>query len=215
MYRNGAELEKPFLWCAVLKQLERLINRLLVLDQETLDELAVLYGKVIQLELINTTQPVISLIIGEQGIQVDTDYAGTGDVLIRGTPLNLLAYMRSSGQGRTTVTGDMEIKGDLGLAQDFQRLLHRFEVDWEEQAAQLVGDTLARKTSNIVQMGIDFLRKLKNKIELDLSEYALYETEVLPDREEVERFNNSVDVLRDDLERLKQRLHRISADLHR
>ena len=184
-------------------------------DQETLDELAVLYGKVIQLELINTTQPVISLIIGEQGIQVDTDYAGTGDVLIRGTPLNLLAYMRSFGQGRTTVTGDLEIKGDLGLAQDFQRLLHRFEVDWEEQAAQLVGDTLARKTSNIVQMGVDFLRQLKNKIELDLSEYALYETEVLPDREEVERFNNSVDVLRDDLERLKQRLHRISADLHR
>ena len=198
-----------------MKPLERLVNRLLLLDQETLDELSGLSGKVVQLELINTTQPVISLIIEEQGIQVDTEFAGSGDVLIRGTPLNLLAYMRSSGQGRAAVTGDMEIKGDLGLAQDFQRLLHRFEIDWEEQAAQLVGDTLARKTSNIVQMGIDFLRQLKNKFELDLSEYALYETETVPDRDEIERFNQSVDVLRDDLERLKQRLHRLSADLHR
>ena len=195
-----------------MNALERPLNRLLSLDPETLDELSGLSGKVVQVELLNTMQPVISLIIQDRGIQIDTDYAKEGDVLIRGTPLNLLAYMRSSGQGRTTVMGDMEIKGDLGLAQDFQRLLHRFEVDWEEQAAQLVGDTLARKTSNIVQISVDFLRQLKNKIELDLSEYALYETEVLPDREEVERFNNSVDVLRDDLERLKQRFYKLSAD---
>ena len=195
-----------------MKPLERLVNRLLSLDRETLDELSGLSGKVVQVELINTTQPVVSLKIEQHGIQVDTDYAGTGDVLIRGTPLDLLVYMRSSGQGRAAVTGNMEIKGDLGLAQDFQRLLHRLEIDWEEQAARLVGDTLARKASNIARAGVDFFRQLKNKIQMDLSEYALYETEVLPDRDEVERFNNSVDVLRDDLERLKQRYYRISAD---
>ena len=195
-----------------MKPLERLVNRLLSLDREALDELAGLSGKVVQVELINTTQPVVSLKIEQYGIQVDTDYAGTGDVLIRGTPLDLLVYMRSSGESRATVTGNMEIKGDLGLAQDFQHLLHRLEIDWEEQAARLVGDTLARKASNIARAGVDFLRQLKNKIQMDLSEYALYETEVLPDRDEVERFNNSVDVLRDDLERLKQRYYRISAD---
>ena len=195
-----------------MKPLERLVNRLLSLDRETLDELAGLSGKVVQVELINTTQPVVSLKIEQHGIQVDTDYAGTGDVLIRGTPLDLLVYMRSSGESRAAVTGSMEIKGDLGLAQDFQRLLHRLEIDWEEQAARLVGDTLARKASNIAGAGVDFLRQLKNKIEMDLSEYALYETEVLPDRDEVERFNNSVDVLSDDLERLKQRYYRISVD---
>ena len=124
-----------------MNALERLLNRLLSLDPEILDELSKLSGKVVQVELINTTQPVISLVIEEQGIQVDMDYTGIGDVLIRGTPLNLLAYMRSYGQGGAAVTGALEIKGDLDLAQDFQRLLHRFEVDWEEQAAQLVGDT--------------------------------------------------------------------------
>ncbi len=195
-----------------MKPLEPLINRLLLLDQETLDALAGLSGKVIRLELINTTQPVINLIIEEHGIRIDTDYAGTGDVLIRGTPLDLLVYVRSTGEGRPVITGDLEIRGDLGLAQDFQRLLHRFEVDWEERAARLVGDTLARKASNIVNMGAGFLQRLKNKIELDLSEYALYETEVLPERDEIESFNHSVDILRDDLERLKQRVYKLSAD---
>ena len=195
-----------------MKALESVINRLLSLDGETLDDLAGLSGKVVQLELINTGQPVISLIIREHAIEVDTDYAGTGDVLIRGTPLDLLVYMRSSSDDRSVVTGNMEIRGDLGLAQDFQRLLRRFEVDWEEQAAGLVGDTLARKTSNVVTMSTDFLRRLKEKIELDLSEYVLYETEVLPEKEEIDDFNNSVDTLRDDFERLKQRFQKLSTD---
>lgn len=192
--------------------LERLLNHLLSLDTETLDDLSGLSGKVVQLELLNTKQPVTSMIIGERDIQITTDYPGTGDVLIRGTPLDLLAYMRASADGRQAVTANMEIRGDLGLAQDFQRLLHRFEVDWEEQAAGLVGDTLARKVSRLVAAGTDLLRHLKNKIELDLGEYALYETEVLPEKEEIERFNHSVDVLRDDCERLKQRFHRLPAD---
>lgn len=195
-----------------MNPLERLINQLLSPDRETFDDLAGLSGKVVQLELINTAQPVISLIIREHAIEVDTEYAGTGDVLIRGTPLDLLVYMRPSSDDRSVVTGNMEIRGDLGLAQDFQHLLRRFEVDWEEQAARLVGDTLARKTSNIVTMSTDFLRRLKEKTELDLSEYVLYETEVLPEKEEIEDFNNSVDTLRDDFERLKQRFQKLSAN---
>ena len=195
-----------------MRALESMINRLLSLDRETLDDLGGLSGKVIRLELINTGQPVISLIVRERAIEVDTEYAGTGDVLIRGTPLDLLVYMRSSSGDRSAVTGNMEIRGDLGLAQDFQRLLRRFEVDWEEQAARLVGDTLARKAANVARMNADFLRHLKNKIELDLSEYALYEKEILPDRDEIEHFNHSVDKLRDDLERLKQRVYRLSED---
>ena len=194
-----------------MQTLQHFINQLLSQDPETLDELAGLSGKVIQVELLNTAQPAINLLIEERGIRIETEYAGDADVLIRGTPLNLLAYLRSSGEGRPAVAGDLEIRGDLGLAQDFQRLMRRLEIDPEEQAARLLGDTLAHKAANLARMGADFLRQFKDKIELDLSEYALYETELLPERDEIERFNNSVDELRDDLERLKQRVNKLSA----
>lgn len=192
-----------------MKSLERLLNRLLSEDPDTLNELAALAGKVIQVELLNTAQPAISLLIQERGIRIETDHAGDADVLIRSTPLNLLVYMRSSGEGRPAVAGNLEIRGDLGLAQDFQRLIRRFEVDPEEQAARLLGDTPARKAANMVRISAGFLQQLKTKIELDLGEYALYEKEILAERDEIERFNHSVDELRDDLERLKQRVHKL------
>lgn len=192
-----------------MKSLQHFINQMLSQDPETLDELAGLSGKVIQVELLNTAQPAISLFIQDYGVRIETDHAGEADVLIRGTPLNLLAYLRPSGAGRPAVAGDLEIRGDLGLAQDFQRLMRKFEIDPEEQAARVLGDTLAHKAANLARMGADFLRQLKDKIELDLSEYALYETELLPERDEIERFNNSVDELRDDLERLKQRVYKL------
>ena len=192
-----------------MKSLEHMLNNLLSQDPETLDELAGLSGKVIQVELLNTAQPAISLFIQDYGVRIETDHAAEADVLIRGTPLNLLAYLRPSGESQPAVAGDLEIRGDLGLAQDFQRLMRKFEIDPEEQAARVLGDTLAHKAANLARMGADFLRQLKDKIELDLSEYALYETELLPERDEIERFNNSVDELRDDLERLKQRVYKL------
>ena len=194
-----------------MQTLQHFINQLLSQDPETLDELAGLSGKVIQVELLNTAQPAISLFIQDCGVRIETDHSGEADVLIRGTPLHLLAYLRPSGEDRPAVAGNLEIRGDPGLAQDFQRLMRKFEIDPEEQAARVLGDTLAHKAANLARMGADFLWQLKDKIELDLSEYALYETELLPERDEIERFNNSVDELRDDLERLKQRVNKLSA----
>ena len=193
----------------MIKSLERLLDNLLLQDPETLDELAGLSGKTIRVELLNTSQPAIDLLIEERGIRIETDHAGDADVLVRGTPLNLLVYLRSPGESRPAVARDLEIRGDLGLAQDFQRLMRRFEVDFEEQAARLLGDTPARKAANVARMSAGFLRQLRNKIELDLGEYALYEKEILPEREEIECFNHSVDELRDDLERLKQRVYKL------
>ena len=132
-----------------------LINQLLSYDQDISMKSPVI-GEGDSNRIINTAQPVISLIFADDGIEISADREGRGDVLIRGTPFNLLAYVISSQSGKTNITGDMEITGDVGLAQDFQRLVQRLEIDWEEQLSRLVGDTLARKTYNVVKSGIDF-----------------------------------------------------------
>ena len=191
-----------------MKALERLLNNLLRRDPETLEQLSGLSGKVIRVELLNTTQPITSLHLETHGIRIET-HAGEGDVLIRGTPLNLLAYLRTAAAGGAALSSNLEIRGDLGLAQEVQRLLRGFDPDLEEQLARYLGDTLARKTANLARAGAGFLRQLQHKVELDLGEYALYETETLPERDELERFNHAVDTLRDDVERLKQRVDRL------
>ena len=86
-----------------MKPLEHLLNNLLHQDPETLDELAALAGKVIQVELLNTAQPAINLLIEERGIRIETEHTGDADVLIRShaaQPAGLPALIRGRPAGR-------------------------------------------------------------------------------------------------------------------
>ncbi len=190
--------------------MERLLNRLLAADPETQDGIAALAGKVIQVELLNTRQPLIDLAPGADGVRIAPGRAGGGDVLIRGAPLDLLLYLYAARRGGTQAAGNLEIKGDLSLAQDFQRLLRRLEFDWEEQLARVLGDTAARKAGVLAGAAVGWLRQLRDKTQADLVEYAWYEAGLLPERNEVDGFNDAVDTLRDDSERLRQRLERLA-----
>jgi ubiquinone biosynthesis protein UbiJ len=49
----------------------------------------------------------------------------------------------------------------------------------------------------------------------NLSEYLRFEIELLPDRLLVNEFNNGVDAVRDDTERLQQRIARLDKKLRR
>lgn len=195
----------------MLNALERLLNRMLAADPETLDGLAALAGKVIQVELLNTRHPLIDLAPGADGVRIAPGRAGGGDVLIRGAPLDLLLYLYTARQGGTQTAGNLEIKGDLSLAQDFQRLLRRLEFDWEERLARALGDAAARKAGVLAGAGLGWLRQLRDKTQADLVEYVRYEAGLLPGRDEVDGFNDAVDTLRDDSERLRQRLERLAA----
>jgi len=195
-----------------LKSLEHVINQLLCRDQDVLDDMAGLSGRVVRIEFINT-RLILNLLLTDHGIQIDYADARQADVLIKGTPINILLYAISTRSGNTHISGEVEIAGDAGLAQKFQRLMQRIDVDWEEQLSRITGDTLSRKTSNSIMAGVGFLRQLKRKIAMDISEYALYEKEVLPDKDEIDDFNRSVDVLRNDLERMKQRIKKLEPGL--
>lgn len=193
----------------LLKRLERLVNHTLSLDGAFLDELGKLSGKVISLEFINTELNIF-LLLQDAGIYIISDYDGEVHVRIRGTPSDMFAYLISARQGSDNFTGTLEIAGDVGLAQRFQTMMRRIDIDWEEHLSHLVGDTLAHKAGNLIRKVLDFSNKTKKTLALDISEYLLYEKEVLPERSEVDAFTNMVDELRNDVERLKARINRIN-----
>ena len=47
---------------------------------------------------------------------------------------------------------------------------------------------------------------------MDISEYLRYEKEALLDKSEVDEFNQAVDNIRDDVERLQKRLERLEKE---
>lgn len=193
----------------IIKQFEVLINRTLKLDPETQVRLAGLSGKVLSLEFINTGL-VLYLIPELESMRVDTGYSGEANVIIRGSPVNLIAYLVSSSGKGEGFTGRLEIIGDVGLAQDFQSIIKQVDLDWEEFLSKWLGDTMAHKMGNMVRNTINFARDTKRTLELDVSEYLRYEKEILPEQNEVNEYIASIDELRNDAERLKLRVNRLT-----
>ena len=182
----------------------KLVNCLLSLDQETLSALTALQNKIFEIELLYTNLNLFITPVKE-GIKLSPHCDRVADVMIKGTPSAFLAMLTDGKVG----IGNVEINGNLKLAQQFQSILKHADFDWEDYLSQYLGDPLAYQTGKIVRGTKHFIRRLGEKIALDTSEYLRYEKAWLPDQFEVESFCQAVDTLRDDVERITERVTKL------
>ncbi len=190
--------------------LELLLNRYLSLDPELPPRLAPLYGRVIALEVLGLGLSWC-LIPGPAGIQVLGQYEGEPDCTLRGTPLALARLGSEHRRADQLFSGAVEISGDSELGHRFGNLLGALDIDWEEQLSKLTGDLLAHQAGNLVRGIGAWGREARASLAEDLPEYLQEELRLLPNRFEVEDYLAEVDRLRDDLERLEQRIGRLAA----
>ena len=66
------------------------------------------------------------------------------------------------------------------------------------------------RLGNKIKSTIKFSKDSKKTLELDVSEYLRYEKEILPDQLEIDEFTSLVDKLRNDVDRLKLRIDKIT-----
>lgn len=193
---------------AWVPHVETLINKALSLDEETLSSLASLKGKVIGFEFINTNLTVY-LFPAETGLMMQTDYQDKPDVLIKGTPTNFIKMLASPKDKKGSLPTDMQIIGDIGLAQRFQNIMQAIEIDLEEPLSKWVGDSMAYQIGKFFRGTTRFAANTGKTLATDISEYLRFEINMLPDDLLVEEFNKEVDVLRDDVDRFEQRLNKL------
>lgn len=195
-----------------LKRIEQLVNDLLRLDEVNLEKLASLHGKRIAIQ-INDFDSKVYLFLTRQGIELQSYSNATANVTIKAPALTYLQLAMSNRRNHTVTPGDMEITGDVGLAQQFQSILKDLEIDWEEYISQWTGDYMAHKTGNLVRGIREYIKETSQMIGMDISEYLRYEKRQLPDQSEVNEFVTAVDIIRNDVERLQQRLTRVDKQL--
>ena len=193
-------------------KIESLVNRGLALDQDSLEALALLSGKVIALEFINTGLKFY-LFPCAGGIQLQDNYDGDANVKIMATVPDMLSYLLSSGDESKSPSGTLQVVGDVGLAQRFQSIIRNTDLDWEEFLSRYTGDIVAHKLGNLVRQTGTFARHTGDTLRQDISEYLLYEKEILPVREDIEDYVSSVDELRNDVERLRHRIERLERSI--
>lgn len=189
-----------------------LINRLLAYDQDSLAELESLSGKVIVLEFINTAFKVY-VFPSAAGISLQDCHDGKINVRIRATLPDMFAYLVSSRDDGQSSAGTLEVIGEVGLAQRFQSVMKNTDFDWEELLSRYTGDLIAHKLGNLVRGTGKFAQQAGTTLQQDISEYLLYEKEILPVREDIEEYVSSVDKLRNDAERLKLRIERLERSI--
>ena len=186
--------------------LETVINRYLALDPELLDKLAQFNGKVIKLEMTGINKSFYML-PGDRGMQVLTEYEGSADTVLRGTPVSLFKMGLVSNVANLLLKGEIEITGDTRLGHQFKNVFSQMDIDWSEPLADIVGDGLAYQMQQSANKFGRWGKTTARSVSTSVSEYLQEESRDVVTDTELNIFNEAVDQLRDDVDRLQARIN--------
>lgn len=187
--------------------LERSLAALLASSPEARARLAPLEGKVLRLRL---RRPAVELVLAvvDARIELLRVFDETADLSVEGDPEALLSLREGNEALRD---GRVRVEGEIALAQALRELVAAFDLDPEALAAPFVGGTLARRLGLVASAAGGWLGERRRRFAEDLGDYLEEETELLVPREEVTRFADEVDRLREACERLEARLARLGS----
>jgi ubiquinone biosynthesis protein UbiJ len=198
------------LFTGIAATLQTAVNRFLALDKTAKARLQQLAGKVLAVELSDL--PVtLYFIPTEDELQIFSHYDGTADTRLRGTSFQLLSMSVSPRPGENVFKGEVQIQGDVELGQEFQDILRAMDIDWEERLSYVVGDVAAHKMGNAVRSMLGWGAQTVASLQDNLAEYLKFEAGTVPARFEIDAFEQEVDTLRNDVERLEARVLRLAS----
>jgi ubiquinone biosynthesis protein UbiJ len=189
--------------------LESVINRYLALDPEVPDRLAAFSGKVIKLEMSGINK-VFYLFPNDRGIKVKTDYEGSADTVLSGSPVSLFKMGLVSNTAELLLKGEVEISGDTKLGHQFRNVLAQMDIDWTEPLAELVGDSLAHQLQQSAKKLGSWGKDTVTSVTRSVSEYLQEESCDVVTQTELEIYNDAVDRLREDVDRLQAKIRSLS-----
>ncbi|OGT19260.1 MAG: hypothetical protein A2V90_08880 [Gammaproteobacteria bacterium RBG_16_57_12] len=193
---------------SLLAGIELTLNKGLSLDPATLEKLADLSGKVIALELKGLGLKLY-LLPGAAGLAVLGEYPHEPQVTLRGTLLAMARLGLTPRGSDALFGGEVELRGDLALGQQFSDILKGVDIDWEEMASRVVGDVAAHQLGNALRAGLGWGRAAAATLRDDAGEYLREESGLLPPRFALDEYHAGVDKLRCDADRLAARVKRL------
>ncbi|MBW3551241.1 MAG: SCP2 sterol-binding domain-containing protein [Proteobacteria bacterium] len=196
------------------RTLEAALNRALALDPETRDALRGLDGRRIALHLANPPLALQVRVAGERLEVGPVDAADAPDLSVRSTLGGLISQLPGligvgSRDDNAPPVGRLRIEGDAELARRLQKLAGRFDPDWQQPFAAVLGDVLGVQVANALADGLRHARGAAAALATNAAEFVTEESRDVVARAELEAFHDDVDALRDDVERVAARIARL------
>src|SRR6186713_3068197 len=185
--------------------IENLLNRNLPRSPRARELCAALAGKRVRVEARGLGW-ILIIESMNTSVKLTKDDAGEppADAEISGTLLNLAALAGSHPE-EVIQRGDVSIRGDAEVAQQFRELAMLLKPDVEEELSRIIGDTPAHQALRLVKLATGFGRRAAVTGVRNVAEYLAHERRDLVPRAEAEDFYRGVERLREDLDRLEAR----------
>ena len=185
-------------------------NRYLALDPEAPEKLKAFNGKVIGIE-ISGVDTALYLSIENNAIEFIQDIDVKPDTVISGSPASLFKLGLHRDSASLFFSGEVEIRGDTRLGRRFKALIAEMEIDWEEHLSRLTGDIAAHRIMTAIDKLAEWSKGAANNLTDDIGEYLQEESRDVVSGAEIDMFNQQVDILRDDTDRLEARVARLAS----
>lgn len=191
------------------RALQEVLNRALALDPDARDELHALDGRRIELALV--APPLALAITACDGrLQVGPALESPeADLSVRGTLGGLLGQLEAFRPREGLAPGSLRVSGDAELARRLRTLVRGFDPDWERPFAEAFGDVLGARIARMLREALRQGRGLAGGLARDVADYVSEERGEIATGVELEIFNDDVDQLRDDVDRLVRRVGRL------
>ena len=194
-----------------LSAVEAAINAWLKLDDEALPRFAELDGKIIRLHITGLDFNLY-FFPSASGIQVLGNYpseedGGVVDATIHGSPMALIRLGTSSNASETLLKSDVEIDGDMHVAEKFSAILKEVDIDWEELLSKLVGDIIAHQAGQVARGATSWFQETVEAMKLNTGEYISEEAKLSPADAEIRDHLEQVDDVRMSVDRLEARIN--------
>lgn len=207
----------PAFRTAIAKSLEFALKQALDYDPGSRAALADLSGKSLALEI---THPPFALHLAFSGADINVSgYGDSADCTLSGSLPAVLGLLWR--EHHTLAGSGVTLSGDPGLLQKLQRILGNAEFDWEQaltdQLAILAGPSnaslLVHPLAQLLRSGNRWMQRQAQVAPDWLRDYLTQELRLLPSSEELAVFNQDVDDVRAQTERLEARLRKLSGSL--
>ena len=184
-------------------------NRLLALDQGTLQGCAELQGHCIAIDI---TDLDVQLYChpGNWGLRLSRNPpARDVDATISGRLMALVNLATETDKLSTSIRERVSFNGNVALAQKAQALLAGIDIDWEEALAQHSGDVLAFQIHQRARQFGQWLQGSAESVLQTSSEYLREEARLSPTQVEFDQFQSRLTALKNDVARSEARLQHL------
>jgi ubiquinone biosynthesis accessory factor UbiJ len=186
--------------------LTRLLNHLIQQNSWAKPHLAQFGGKTVRFSIPPVSADLTILEDGGMAVAGESALPDASIILPLPVAMRLLAKDNAAASLAS-------LEGDTELAAALAKILRDLSWDYEEDLSRLIGDIPAHQLAEFGRKAVSEVRSQSLNVAQMASEYLQEEQPMLAKKMRVVQFNQGVDTLREDIERLAKRIEKLSAQV--